>query len=89
MLGPVLAMAIGIVVMLVLIIFTKLHAFPSLIISAILIGVLAMSPLVMKLTNNYVDRKIKGKKDVKPLLSFDPAIQTETEKALNESPDQD
>ena len=42
MLSPVLAMAIGIVVMLVLIIFTKLHAFPSLIISAILIGVLAM-----------------------------------------------
>ena len=54
-----------------------------------LIGVLAMSPLVMKLTNNYVDRKIKGKKDVKPLLSFDPAIQAETEKALEENPDQD
>lgn len=35
-------MAIGIVVMLVLIIFTKLHAFPSLIISAILIALLAM-----------------------------------------------
>lgn len=42
MLNPVLAMAIGIVVMLVLIIFTKLHAFPSLIISAILIALLAM-----------------------------------------------
>ncbi|MBQ9909996.1 MAG: GntP family permease [Lachnospiraceae bacterium] len=40
--SPVLAMAIGIVVMLVLIIFTKLHAFPSLIISAVLIAVLAM-----------------------------------------------
>lgn len=35
-------MAIGIVVMLVLIIFTRLHAFPSLIISAILIALLAM-----------------------------------------------
>ena len=54
-----------------------------------LIGVLAMSPLVMKLTNNYVDRKIKGKKDIKPMLSFDPTIQAETEMALNESPDQD
>ena len=35
-------MAIGIVVMMGLIIFTKMHAFPSLIISAILIGVLAL-----------------------------------------------
>ncbi|MBO4903215.1 MAG: GntP family permease [Lachnospiraceae bacterium] len=39
--NPVVAMLIGIVVMLVLIIFTKMHAFPSLIISAILIAVLA------------------------------------------------
>ena len=54
-----------------------------------LIGVLAMSPLVMKLTSNYVDRKIKGKKDVKPLLSYDPAVQAENEKALAENPDQD
>ena len=42
MLHPVLAMAIGIAVMMLLIIFTKMHAFPSLIISAILIAVLAM-----------------------------------------------
>jgi len=42
MLNPVLAMLIGIIVMLVLIIFTKLHAFPSLIISAVLIALLAM-----------------------------------------------
>lgn len=41
-LHPVLAMAIGILVMMLLIIFTKMHAFPSLIISAILIAVLAM-----------------------------------------------
>ncbi len=41
-LHPVLAMAIGIVVMMLLVIFTKMHAFPSLIISAILIAVLAM-----------------------------------------------
>ena len=42
MLHPVLAMAIGIAIMMLLIIFTKMHAFPSLIISAILIAVLAM-----------------------------------------------
>lgn len=42
MLSPVLAMATGIAVMMVLIIFTKMHAFPSLIISAILIAILAM-----------------------------------------------
>lgn len=42
MLNPVLAMAVGIIVMMLLIIFTKMHAFPSLIISAILIAALAM-----------------------------------------------
>lgn len=41
-LNPVLAMAIGIIVMMALIIANKLHPFPSLIISAILIAVLAM-----------------------------------------------
>ena len=54
-----------------------------------LIGVLAMSPLVMKLTKNYVDRKIKGRKDVKPILSYDPVIQAENEKALAEAPEID
>ncbi len=42
MVHPVVAMAIGIVVMMLMIIYNKLHAFPSLIISAILIAVLAM-----------------------------------------------
>ena len=42
MMSPVLAMAIGIVVMLLLIIFTRMHAFPALIISAVLIAILAM-----------------------------------------------
>ncbi len=42
MLSPVLAMLVGIIAMFVLIICTKMHAFPSLIISAILIAVLAM-----------------------------------------------
>ena len=39
--NPVLAMLIGVVVMMGLIIFTRMHAFPSLIISAILIAVLS------------------------------------------------
>ena len=43
-----------------------------------LIGVVAMCPLVVKITKNYVDRKIK-KKDVSPLLSYDPEIQKEME----------
>ena len=39
--NPVLAMLIGVVVMMGLIIFTRMHAFPSLIISAILIAILS------------------------------------------------
>ena len=40
-----------------------------------LIGVLALCPTVLKITNNYIDRKIKGKKDVTPMLSAIPEIQ--------------
>ncbi len=47
-----------------------------------LIGVLALSPLVMKITKNYVDRRIRGK-DVSPLLSYDPAIQAMQAKHLD------
>jgi len=43
-----------------------------------LIGVVALSPLVARICQNYVDRKIK-KKDVAPLLSYDEAIQKEME----------
>ncbi|RGB66770.1 MULTISPECIES: GntP family permease [Oscillospiraceae] len=43
--NPVIAMLIGVIVMMVLIIFTRMHAFPSLIISAILIGILSGVPL--------------------------------------------
>ncbi len=46
-----------------------------------LIGVLALTPLVYKLTNNYVERKIKGK-DVAPILSYDADIQKEMEEAV-------
>ncbi len=48
-----------------------------------LIGVVALFPLVVKITKNYVDRKIK-KKDVAPILSYDPEIQAQTEKTLDE-----
>ena len=49
-----------------------------------LIGVLSLTPLVYKLTSNYVERNIKGNKDVKPMLSVFPEIQAEQEKALAE-----
>ena len=47
-----------------------------------LIGVIALFPLVKKITDNYVARKIKGKTDVKPLLSYDEKIQAEHEKLV-------
>ncbi len=46
-----------------------------------LIGVLSLTPLVYKLTKNYVDRNIKDK-DVKPMLSFDENVQKEMEENL-------
>ena len=41
-----------------------------------LIGVVVMFPLVIKITNNYINRKIKNK-DEAPILSYDPAIEAE------------
>ncbi|MCI5578013.1 MAG: alanine:cation symporter family protein [Oscillospiraceae bacterium] len=41
-----------------------------------LIGVLALLPMVIKLTKNYVDRRIKHK-NIEPMLSYDPVIQAE------------
>ena len=41
-----------------------------------LIGVVSLSPLIIKITNNYIDRKFKGK-NIEPLLSYDPEIQKE------------
>ncbi len=48
-----------------------------------LIGVVALFPLVMKITKNYVNRKIKGK-DEAPILSYDPEIAAEMAKHLDE-----
>ena len=50
--------------------FNGLMAMPN------LIGVLCLSPLVMKITKNYVDRVIR-KKDVAPMLSVFPDINEE------------
>ena len=52
-----------------------------------LIGVIALSGLVMQITRNYVDRRIRGK-DVKPMLSAFPDIQQEQEAALADIDDQ-
>ncbi|MBR6879798.1 MAG: sodium:alanine symporter family protein [Clostridiales bacterium] len=49
-----------------------------------LIGVIVLSPLVMKLTSNYVARRIKGQK-IEPLLSYDPDIQAENERVIEET----
>lgn len=46
-----------------------------------LFGVLALSPLIVKLTRNYVDRRIKGK-DIPPMLSYNKDIQAEAIKAI-------
>ena len=49
-----------------------------------LIGVLVLSPIVVKCTKNYVDRVIH-KKEVKPMLSMFADIQEMQEKSLKES----
>ena len=47
-----------------------------------LIGVICLSGLVYKITKNYIDRHIRKKTDVKPMLSAIPEIQAEQEKDL-------
>ncbi len=46
-----------------------------------LIGVVVLSGQVMKITKNYIDRKLKHK-DVEPMLSAIPEVQEETAKSL-------
>ena len=48
-----------------------------------LIGVLALSPLVAKITKNYVKRILKGK-TATPMLSYDSELQAEGEEKLDE-----
>ncbi len=49
-----------------------------------LIGVISLSPLVMRLTNNYVRRRLRGE-DIEPVLSYDPQIQAENAKVIKET----
>ncbi|MBQ8307038.1 MAG: alanine:cation symporter family protein [Blautia sp.] len=49
-----------------------------------LIGVLVLSPIVMKCTKNYVDRHIRNRTDVKPMLSMFDDIQVQQEKLADE-----
>ncbi len=48
-----------------------------------LIGVLVLCPVVMKITANYVKRKIK-KENVEPMLSYDEQLQAEAAATLDE-----
>lgn len=48
-----------------------------------LVGVVALSPMVVKITRNYMNRKLKGI-DEEPVLSYDPEIQAEGAKAVAE-----
>ena len=50
-----------------------------------LIGVLALAPLVRKLTKNYIDRRLKHRTDVKPMLSHFPEIEAEHAKKIAET----
>lgn len=51
-----------------------------------LVGVLALSPLVAKITINYINRRV-NKKEVKPMLSYDPVIQANAEEAVKDGSD--
>lgn len=42
-----------------------------------LIGVVTLFPLVGKITENYIERKIHGKTDIEPMLSYDEKTQEE------------
>ena len=57
--------------------FNGLMAIPN------LIGVISLSPIVCKITKNYVDRHIRGL-DEEPMLSAFPEIQKAALKDLNE-----
>ncbi len=47
-----------------------------------LIGLIVHIPLIIKLTRNYIDRRMKGR-DIAPMLSYDPDIQKEAQRAVN------
>ena len=61
--------------------FNGLMAIPN------LIGVIVLSPIVMKITSNYVKRHIKGE-DIEPMISAFPEIQKEQAESLKENPEE-
>ena len=54
-----------------------------------LIGVLVLSPQVMKCTKNYVDRKLKHKEDIKPMLSMFEDIEEQQLEAPDDEDDEE
>lgn len=51
-----------------------------------LIGVVVLCPLVMKITRNYIKRRVRGEQD-EPVLSYDAAIQEEAARAIEAGED--
>lgn len=51
-----------------------------------LIGILVQAPLIVRLTGNYIKRRVKGI-DMEPMLSFDPDIQREAMRAVAKGAD--
>ena len=47
-----------------------------------LIGVVTLCGTVVAITNNYIQRKVRHRLDVRPMLSFCDSIQKEQEKDL-------
>ena len=58
--------------------FNGLMALPN------LVGVIVLSGTVVKITRNYIDRRLRGKTDVKPMLSAIEEIQEQHEKDIEE-----
>ncbi|MBQ7679230.1 MAG: alanine:cation symporter family protein [Butyrivibrio sp.] len=46
-----------------------------------LIGIITLTPLLFRLTRNYIDRRIRGL-DIEPMLSYDPDIQQDAANAV-------
>lgn len=46
-----------------------------------LVGILSLTPLLVRLTKNYIDRRIRGR-EIAQMLSYDPDIQREAERAV-------
>ncbi|MBR6451578.1 MAG: alanine:cation symporter family protein [Lachnospiraceae bacterium] len=51
-----------------------------------LIGLISLTPLIVRLTRNYVNRRLKGK-DIAPMLSYDADIEKEALRAIQKGAD--